>query len=79
MYSTNILVKISTKHKAETEDFLCHAFSTNLVNFSFCIFPLSFPNVENSFYLPMGNTWINIGEGVTEVTWQVFQQMWQML
>ena len=45
--------QISLKQKTETEDLSCHAYSTNLFNFSPRILFLSFPNAEIRVYLQM--------------------------
>ena len=60
------------EHWVETEDFSCHALSTNL---SLCILLLSFPNVEIRVYFQMGDTWIYIWEGRNMT---MFQWMWQV-
>ena len=54
--------QISLKHKTETEDFSCPAFSANLFNFSLCVGLLSFLNGAIRVYLQMGDTWINVAK-----------------
>ena len=46
--------QISLKNWVETEDFSCHAFSTNLSNFTPCVLLFSFLSVEIRLYLPTG-------------------------
>ena len=77
-YTINILLTISSNFVDWHSRLKLRKFFTSLIVIYLrpSILPLSFPNVEIRVYLQIGDTWINIGEGVP---WQVFQQMWRVL
>ena len=68
MEATTLICQISLKHQTETEDVSCHAFLTNLSNFSLWVILPSLPNVEIRVYLQMVYTWISIDWGEHSVT-----------